>query len=463
MIKTYRNTHNPILPPEYHIPDGEAHMMPDGKLYIYGSYDDGRAKRYCSEKYHVVSTPDMENWTIYEEALNGKNILWFYDPNAPKYQGIDWTNPTPFMRKELEKAGLTPEMVKERKPESSKPEILPPVLFAPDCIYKDGKYYLYFCMADDSEGVAVSDKPEGPFANPVQLLCGGIDPAIFIDEDGQAYYFWGQLFSHGVPLNDDMISFEQEKVKDNLVTEEEHFFHEGSSMRKIGDTYYYVYADMERGKPTSLGYATSKSPMGPFTYQGIIIDNDGCDPENWNNHGSIECVHGQWYVFYHRSSRGTRENRRLCIEPITIAEDGRIQEVKMTSQGPGTPFGAGEKMMGYQACGLTGTIYIGLNEDENTHAEYPEKLMNISAGDTAVFRYVSSSDNWNEITLKVTGSGEIRVIMNGKIAGNIKVKESLFKGIRLEKGLIDAEAGEYEVILECVTSSNLEIYELTIS
>ena len=73
-----------------------------------------------------------------------------------------------------------------------------------------------------------------------------------------------------------MVSFDPKGIVDHLITEEEHFFHEGSSMRKIGETYYYIYADMERGKPTSLGYATGKSPLGPFTYRGIIIDNDGC-------------------------------------------------------------------------------------------------------------------------------------------------------------------------------------------
>ena len=63
------------------------------------------------------------------------------------------------------------------------------MLYAPDCIEKNGKYYLYFCMSDESEGVAVSDHPEGPFGHPVQLPCGGIDPAIFVDDDGSAYYF----------------------------------------------------------------------------------------------------------------------------------------------------------------------------------------------------------------------------------------------------------------------------------
>ncbi len=130
-----------------------------------------------------------------------------------------------------------------------------------------------------------------------------------------------------------MTSFCRKDVVDNLVTEEQHYFHEGSSVRKIGDTYYYVFADVERGKPTSLGYATGKSPLGPFTYRGIIIDNADCDPDSWNNHGSIECFNGQWYVFYHRSSRGTESFRRLCVEPITINPDGSIDEVKMTFPG----------------------------------------------------------------------------------------------------------------------------------
>ena len=170
------------------------------------------------------------------------------------------------------------------------------------------------------------------------------------------------VFSHGVKLNEDMISFDEGAVVHDLVTEEEHYFHEGSSMRKIRDTYYYVYADMERGKPTALGYSTGKSPLGPFTYRGIVIDNDHCDPESWNNHGSIECVNGQWYVFYHRCSRGTQRYRRLCAEPITINPDGTINEVKMTSQGVGTPFAPGETMMGYQACELQGKVYIGVEE-----------------------------------------------------------------------------------------------------
>ena len=449
-MREHINQRNPILPLKYHVPDVEAHVMPDGKLYIYGSFDE-LEDRFCSEKYHVVSTPDLKYWTVHDTALSGRQIPWFNNPDAPKYPGMDWFHPTPFILKMIQGYAAEWKESYEKEQESEKP----PLLWAPDCIYKNGKYYLFFCMPDDSEGVAVSDYPEGPFINPIQLPCGGIDPAIFVDDDGQAYYYWGQLFSHGVKMNDDMVSFAPENIVDNLVTEEEHFFHEGSSMRKIGDTYYYVYADMERGKPTALGYSTSKSPLGPFTYRGIIIDNDGCDPASWNNHGSIENVNGQWYVFYHRCSRGCQQYRRLCIEPITINPDGSIDEVKMTSQGAGDPFAPGETIYGYQVCGVSGSVYIGADE------QYEEKLMNISAGDTAIFRYVQSETAWNEILVTASGSGKILIKMNDQNAGSLKI-EGQSGTVSTVSGGIRMPAGKYELKLIFEASDNLEIMEIVL-
>lgn len=448
-MRTIKNSRNPILPLDIHIPDSEAHVMPDGKLYIYGSYD-GYADAYCSEKYHVVSTDDMENWSIYDEALNGKDIPWFYDDKAPRYPGFDQNFPTAFMRKMKEE---TPEddinFVLENEAEKK------PLLFAPDCISKAGKYYLYFCMADDSEGVAVSDKPQGPFKNPVRLPCGGIDPAVFVDDDGQAYYYWGQFRSHGVKLNPDMMSFPADKVVDNLLTEEEHFFHEGASVRKIGDTYYSVYSDMERGRPTALGYATAPSPLGPFQYRGIIIDNCECDPSSWNNHGSIECINGQWYVFYHRSSRNSKIFRRLCIEPITIRPDGTIEEIVMTSQGPGAPFGPGECIMGYQACGLKGKLFIDIEEQGAYKGK--EKLTNISEGDEAVFRYVESENGFGKITVEAAGTGTIEVYLDGNLAGTTKIRNG-----RQISNEIRMAAGIYELMLRFCEADKMEIYSLVL-
>lgn len=414
-MREYKNQRNPILPVELHVPDSEAHVMPDGKLYVYGSFDT-REDVYCSDVYHVVSTPDLEHWTVHDVSLRGQDIPWFNNPDAPKYPGIDWSHPTPFIQKMLAQQAENGEDMKAAFEEAAKKE-KPPLLFAPDALYKDGTYYLYFCMTDDSEGVATSKNPEGPFTDPVQLPCGGIDPAVFEDTDGQVYYYWGQLFSHGVKLNPDLKSFDPDAVVDDLVTEEEHYFHEGSSMRKIGDLYYYVYADMERGKPTSLGYSVGKSPLGPFTYKGIIIDNDGCDPASWNNHGSIEKIGDQWYVFYHRCSRGTERHRRLCVEPITIHADGTIDEVKMTSQGIGAPFAAGEKIYGYQACGLTGRVFIDVDGRDS------EWLTDMESGDTAVFRYVQSDEGFHFAEIEAEGSGIVDLYLDDVFAGSVSIRD----------------------------------------
>lgn len=469
-MREYRNLRNPILPLDIHIPDSEAHMMPDGKLYIYGSYD-SEQNVYCSEEYHVISTTDMENWTIHDISFRAQDISWICSEDSPRYEGIDWYHPTPFLQKMIERimADWDKNGEKVRNQEGKTEAERSIMLFAPDCIYKDGKYYLYFCLSDNREGVAVSDCPEGPFLDPIQLHCGGIDPAVFVDDDGQAYYYWGQVSSHGVKLNSDMISFPQEDVVDNLLTEESHYFHEGSSVRKIGDTYYYVFADVERGKPTALGYATSKSPLGPFKYQGIIIDNEECDPASWNNHGSIEKINGQWYVFYHRCSRGVEQYRRLCIEPIEIDADGMIEEVKMTSQGLGKPFALGERIMGYQACGVKGTVFIGEADDKEKEAGYAEKLTRISGGDEAVFRYIGSNISWSEIELVYTGGGTVLVVIseNTSLLERKTLTASLYIPYSEEKiqtiaEKIEIPAGEYELKLIFKKSKNLEIFAVTL-
>lgn len=354
---------NPVLPPEVCIPDGEAHVF-DGKLYVYGSYDTQKGV-YCSHEYHVASTSDMLHWRVGEKSLDGKEISWPLNKKSKRYYVVDMglKDPTPVYREIIKgmhiPLGVIPKCVRPQNIDFAAFVPDKQLLFAPDCAYKDGKYYLYFCMSDYSEGVAVSESPEGPFTDPVRLPCGGIDPAVFIDDDGCAYYYWGQFRANAVKLNDDMLSFDEKKVVKRIVTEEEHGFHEGSSMRKRNGIYYYVYPCIYRkGRPTCLAYATSSSPLGPFTYRGIIIDNAKCDPESWNIHGSIEEFNGQWHVFYHRCSGNAREFRRLCVEKIYFNEDGTIDEVKMTSQGAGEPFAEGERIEGWRACEVEGGAYI---------------------------------------------------------------------------------------------------------
>ena len=463
-MKEYKNNRNPVLPVDVHIPDGEPHVMPDGKLYIYGSYDT-EEDNYCSGEYHVASTPDGLHWTVHDTSFSYEDVPWLKDPDAPKYSGgVDWTNPTPVMKKMIR------DMMKDKTPEElmemqKKQEAAaaaassPSALYAPDCICRDGKYYLYYCTEDNQEGVAVSDRPEGPFTDAGQLPCGGIDPAVFIDKDGKAYYYWDQFRSKGVLLNDDMVSFDPDRIVEDLVTEEEHFFHEGSSMRRIGDTYYYVYADVERGKPTSLGYATSDSPLGPFTYRGIIIDNADCDPESWNNHGSIECFQGQWYVCYHRSTRNSRTRRRLCMEKITILEDGTIPEVKMTSQGIGEPFAPGEKIMGYQVCGIHGGAYIDVD------AQCGEKLTNIREGDELIFRYAQGEPAYGRAVMETRGKGSLEIFLDAQKVGTLEISgdgETLCSETILSMEGLPPKKDGYEVTLRCTQGEGLELLSVTL-
>jgi arabinoxylan arabinofuranohydrolase len=441
-MKVYKDCRNPVLPGNIHIPDPEAHVMPDGRVYIYGSWDQEETI-FCSKEYRVISSDNMVDWTDHGISFDSSRVPWIHDENAPKYpSSIDWTKPTPFLQKMIERD------TKDGKLEI--PKFPKDMLFAPDVISRNGKYYLFFCMSDSSEGVAVADKPEGPFENPIQLPCGGIDPAVFIDDDGQAYFYWGQFNAQGAKLKDNMVEFEEGSIVNNLVTEEEHYFHEGSSLRKRGDTYYFVYSSMVRGKPTSLAYATSKSPLGPFQYRGVIVDNDGCDPQSWNNHGSIEEVNGQWYVFYHRSSQNRQQKRRLCIEPIYFNDDGTIQEVSMTSQGAGRPFGINETIEAYRACQLSGSVYIAPSKIGE------EVLTGAQDGDEAIFRYVDWERQVHDIFIEATGSGEVHIYLDDQkeSAGMITIenghtKSSTFNGL----------PGKHEIKLKFNKVNEMELYK----
>jgi hypothetical protein len=157
--------------------------MPDGKLYLYGSHDQ-EGEEYSNGAYRVISTPDMKEWAVHDVSFRGQQAPWF---SLPGVHVTATAKPQRLMRFIL-KALLTVSWkeCKYRVRKAMRPGPKVPLLYAPDCIEKDGKYYLYFCMEDFSEGVGVSDRPDGPFYNPVRLPCCGIDPAVFIDDGGQA-------------------------------------------------------------------------------------------------------------------------------------------------------------------------------------------------------------------------------------------------------------------------------------
>jgi hypothetical protein len=359
---------NPIVPPGLYIADPSAHVWKDGKMYVYGSRDES-PKYYCSWDYYVLSSSDLRTWEVTRDVFASKG------PHDQVPYSDDY-------------------------------------LYAPDVQYKDGVYYLYFCLASNvkTEGVAMSRSPTGPFTNARVIDVKGynqIDPAVFVDDDGQAYYIWGQFTAKMAKLKPDMTEIDETTIKDHVLTEKEHFFHEGGYMVKRKGIYYFIYAHMGRGnRPTSIGYATSRSPMGPFTYGGVIIDNDHSDPGVWNNHGSIVEMNGQWYVFYHRSTHGSKTMRKACVEPITFNDDGSIDEVEMTSQGAGPPLKATDPIDAERACLLYGNVRIQAFEAAN------EELGGIQDDDRAGYKYIDFGTGVEQVTVRVApGASPGRIVL----------------------------------------------------
>ena len=361
--------------------DAEAHVMPDGRLYIVGSTDVSGSKDYCSKEIHIWSTddPELENWIDHGAVYT----------NRPGEKCIPWA------------------------PEA--------VLYAPDMIHKDGKYYLYMCGSNAFEAAAVAEKPEGPYGEAHRITGAdgnGIDPAIFVDDDGSAYYLWGQFHLRGAKLRDNMYELDADTITDNILTEQEHGFHEGASMRKIGSRYYIVYTDISRGRATCLSYAVADSPLGPYKKGGVIIDNTYCDPSTWNDHGSIQFYKGRWFVFYHRSSQNCQACRRVCAEPITVLEDGSIPEVPMTSNGAGKPLNASEEIEASCASRMKGSLFIVPDPLRPGR----EMLTGCGGGNWteawAEFRTADLGSGASRITVKASGKGRITLMTQreGKIA-----------------------------------------------
>ncbi len=421
---------NPVLPLNWYCPDGEPYWI-NGELFVYPSCDLVSGS-YCSDKLFVAHSLNLSDWTIdgpifscadldwdmavcyppgLIEAANYRELPSYIKDMLPRY--TNWFLPFGLFKYIVKK--ITSRMVGD---------VSKRLLYAPDSLTACGKSYLFFCTSDSREGVAFADNPAGPFHDPVMITgdrtntpISGIDPAVFRNDDGKVYLYWGQISSYGAELTEDLTKIKEDTLVSGLLTEKNHGFHEGSSMRKIGDTYYYIFADTHRGKPTALGYATSKSPLGPFTYQGIIIDNDGCDPETWNNHGSIECIGGQWYVFYHRSTNNSRYLRRMCAEPIYIDEYGLIPEVLPTSIGMGEPYKMGEPLYGYQACKLS----------KNTWIE-GDKLIVDRGRAEVVYRYLDPSvRDSSSITYKGTGNASVshRIDANGELTLFIETDQKI--------------------------------------
>lgn len=361
---------NPYLPNWEYIPDGEPRVFGD-RIYVYGSHDRKDSIDFCDYKLKVWSAPvsDPTKWVCHGDIFRSRD-----GHDSPS--DVDWTDE---------------------------------LLFAPDVVERGGKYYLYAYIVNAKGCVAVADRPEGPFRLlsryeydiPNHYDNGTfIDPGVLVDDDGRVYIYCGYQGSYMCELKDNMYEAVPGSYKlDIIPTAEPHRFFEACSPRKINGTYYLIYSP-QRG--SCLDYATSDSPTGPFTYRGTIIDN-GIDFPGGNDHGSVCCVNGQWYIFYHRMTNGTIMSRRGCVERIEILPDGTIPQVEMTSLGFEESLNPYDFTPADTACVLKGGCYIM----ETSVFERP--IVNVTDGCVMGWKYFDFGEDFAsktmQIRLKLRGTG----------------------------------------------------------
>jgi hypothetical protein len=237
-------------------------------------------------------------------------------------------------------------------------------MWAPDAAYKNGKYYLYFPAKDPNDifriGVATSTSPTGPFKAEPKPIEGSfsIDPAVFTDTDGNSYMYFGGIWggqmqkwqsgsfdaSYGhepkphelalgpkvAKLNGDMVSFSgpvrDVKILDKdgkplMAGQHDKRFFEAAWMHKYNGKYYFSYST---GDTHFIAYATGDNPLGPFTYQGVILN----PVQGWTNHHSIVEFAGKWYLFYHDTElSGKTHLRNVKVTELKYRPDGSIEPI----------------------------------------------------------------------------------------------------------------------------------------
>lgn len=372
---------NPYLPGWEYIPDGEPRVFGD-RVYIYGSHDSAGSDQFCDHKLKVwsASVRNLNDWVCHGDIFHTMGD----EDHTPD---VDWTDHR---------------------------------LFAPDVVEKGGKYYLYAYIENAKGCVAVSDRPEGPFRlisryqyNVEKHYDNGtfIDPGVLVDDDGRVYVYCGYLGSYMAELNpDNMYEVLDGTYRENIIPVEEPFsFFEACSPRKIGDTYYMIYSPKTASR---LVYATSKSPVGPFTYRGVIIDS-GVDYPGGNDHGSICCINGQWYIFYHRMTNRTIMSRRGCVERIEILPDGSIPQVETTSLGFEEALSPYRATPADIACILKGGCFI---TEKNP---FTRVVAGITHGCVMGYKYFDFGQDFSSKTMefaaRINGmgcSGNIRILID---------------------------------------------------
>lgn len=294
---------NPFITNQF-TADPSARVFGD-RVFVFPSHDilaqegKGRVGWFCMEDYHTFSSTNLTDWTDHGVIVTQNKVPWV-------------------------------------RPDSYS-------MWAPDCIERNGKYYFYFPTAAKDTvaygrgftiGVAVADKPEGPYVPQATPIAGvrGIDPNVFIDKDGQAYLYWSAGNIYGAKLKANMLELDSEvKILGELPTKG---LKEGPFVFERNGIYYMTYPHVEN-KIERLEYAIGTNPLGPFKIVGAIMDESptGC----WTNHHSIIEFKKQWYLFYHHNDYSPKfdKARSIRLDSLSFNADGTIQKVIPTLRGVG--------------------------------------------------------------------------------------------------------------------------------
>ncbi len=366
---------NPLIMDQF-TADPTARVF-EGKIYVYPSHDikappeyKGRPNWFVMEDYHVFSSDNLTDWKDHGVIV--------------KQTGVDWVDSSAY------------------------------AMWAPDCVYKDGKYYFYFPAIAKTGGfrigVAVSDKPDGPFTPMTTPIEGvkGIDPGVLIDKDGTAYLYYslGKIFVAKLKPNMTEIDGEP-KVIENLP---EKGLLEGPFPLERNGIYYLTYPHVEN-KTERLEYATSSSPMGPFKQAGVILDESesGC----WTVHHSLLDWKGQWYLFYHDKdlSPSFDKNRSIRADKLFFNPDGTIQKVTPTLRGVGLVDAKSEIQIDRYSAKSPEDVAISFLDDSNPHAGWKTTF--------------SGADSWVRFNEVDFGSGKgksIRVRAKSDNGGTLDIR-----------------------------------------
>jgi len=273
---------NPIIQTNYTA--DPAPMVYNDTVFLYTGHDEDDAFGFKMQNWLLYTSTDMVNWTEHGVVASLKNFDWVpYDNGA----------------------------------------------WAAQCIHRNGKFYLYCPMPNGvGIGVLVSDSPYGPFKDIigkplVKNSVHDIDPTVLIDDDGQAYMYWGNPKLYYVKLNDDMISYSGDIIEEPTTPKN---YQEGPWVWKRNGHYYLAYAST--CCPEGIGYAMSNSPTGPWEYKGMIVD---ASEKTRGNHPGIIEYKNKWYCFGHSydllklTTSKFYERRSVDMDEIVYNPDGTIQ------------------------------------------------------------------------------------------------------------------------------------------